>query len=136
MESIYVILGIMILFAVGYEDRYRLVSLNKQLKVRFGRKYILDSGMSFTIDEIKDLRYSGREDIREVKATVGLKMEFPKTDSSELFHKITLNSMKQKTYRYMNYCFELIDIRPYPGTGKKYKKSEIKVLLKITQREE
>lgn len=132
MESIHVILGIMILLAAGCEDQYRLVSLNKQVEVRWGKEYILDSGLSFTIDEVEDSRCpKGARCFRAGEATAWLKIKSSDTGDTTVYEKIKLSSLESQTQTFREYRFELMDVLPYPNVKTKYKKSDYKVLLKI-----
>ena len=133
MESIHVLLGIMILLAAGCEDQYRLVSLNKQIEVRWGKEYILDSGLSFIIDEVEDSRCpKGARCLRGGEATVWLKIKSSDTEDTYLSERIKLSTLEPQTETSRQYRFELINVHPYPDMDKQYKKSDIKVLLNIS----
>ncbi|MFP4621127.1 MAG: hypothetical protein ACLFM7_07425 [Bacteroidales bacterium] len=132
METIHVILGIMILLAAGCEDQYRLVSLNKQIEVRWGKEYILDSGLSFTIDEVEDSRCpKGARCFRAGEAMVWLRMKSFDTEQTDTTENIKLSRPEANARTYKEYRFELIDVLPYPDIETKYKKSDYRVLLKI-----
>ncbi len=132
METIHVILGIMILLAAGCEDQYRLVSLNKQIEVRWGKEYILDSGLSFTIDEVEDSRCpKGARCFRAGEAMVWLRMKSFDTEQTDTTENIKLSRPGANARTYKEYRFELIDVLPYPDIKTKYKKSDYRVLLKI-----
>jgi hypothetical protein len=132
MESISVILGIMILMAAGFEDQYRLVSLNRQIEVKWGREYVLNSGLSFTIEDLNDSRCpKGALSIRAGEVMVWLKMKSSDWHEADTSGSIKLSSAGIKTQTYGDYRFELIDVLPYQIPGRDYKKADYKVLLKI-----
>ncbi len=133
MESIHVILGIMILLAAGCEDQYRLVSLNRQIEVKWGREYVLDSGLSFTIEDVNDSRCpKGARCFRTGEAMVRLRIKSFDTEQTDTTEIIKLNRPGTNARTYREYRFELIDVLPYPDMDKQHKKSDIKVLLKIS----
>ena len=132
MESVPVLLGIMLLLAAGFEDQYRLVSLNRQIEVKWGREYILNSGLSFTIEDLNDSRCP--KDTRCTRAgevMVWLKMKSSDTYETDTSGSIKLSRTETKTQTYRDYRFELIDVLPYQVPGRDYKKADYKVLLKI-----
>ncbi|MBS3770075.1 MAG: hypothetical protein V5A47_02985 [Bacteroidales bacterium] len=132
METIHVILGIMILLAAGCEDQYRLVSLNRQIEVKWGREYVLDSGLSFTIEDVKDSRCpKGARCFRAGEAMVRLRIKSFDTEQTDTTEIIKLNRPGTDAQTYKEYRFALIDVLPYPDIESKYKKSDYKVLLKI-----
>jgi len=132
MEGIPVILGIMILLAAGCEDQYRLVSLNSQIEVKWGREYVLDSGLSFAIEDLNDSRCDkGARCIREEEVLILLRMKSSDTELTDTSGSIKLSSPGTKVPTYRGYRFELIDVLPYPVPGTNYKKSDYKVMLKI-----
>jgi hypothetical protein len=132
METIHVILGIMILLAAGFEDQYRLVSLNRQIEVKWGREYVLDSGLSFAIEDLNDSRcHKDTRCFQTGEVVLWLKMKSSDTDKTDTSGSIKLSRTGTKTQTYRDYRFELIDVLPYRDTDIKYKKSDCKVLLKI-----
>ena len=132
MESIHVLLGIMILLAAGFKDQYRLVSLNRQIEVKWGREYVLDSGLSFTIEDMNDSRCpKGARCFRAGEAMVWLRMKSFDTEQTDTTENIKLSKPGTDARTYKEYRFELIDVLPYPDIATKYKKSDYTILLKI-----
>ena len=110
------------------------VPLGKEFEIRWDREYVIDSDLSFTLNETKDSRCpKGVVCIWAGEATVWLKMLQPENLTADDPSTIKLKNTEPKTQRYKQYMFELIDVYPYPDIEKDYSRKDIRVVLKITQ---
>jgi len=116
------------------DDALSSVPLDKEFEVRWDREYVIDSGLSFTINETKDSRCpKGVLCIWAGEATVWLTMLDSKKLTTDNQSTLKLKNTEPKTQRYKQYMFELIDVLPYPEIEKDYSKKDIRVVLKVTQ---
>ena len=116
------------------DDDISSVPLDKEFEVRWDREYIIDSDLSFALNETKDSRCpKGVVCIWAGEATVWLKMLQPENLTTDDQSTIKLKNTEPKTQRYKQYKFELIDVFPYPDIEKDYSKKDIRVVLKVTQ---